>query len=142
MIFPYVPEGHFAVTLTLLMWSIIEIIRYPFYTIKALPVLKDGALAKFLGHLRYNAFIVNYPVGVLGELIACYGAYETMKKLDKMPFSLEMPNSYNFAFKFDYLLLSLPVVYGLFFPQLYGHMWIQRKKFYSAPSEDSKVKRS
>ena len=47
-------------------WCIAETTRYPFYQFKSLQPI--------LGHLRYNLFIVCYPIGVTGELLCFYGA--------------------------------------------------------------------
>ena len=71
-IFPYVPKGHWAITLTVAMWCSIELIRYPFYTIKSVKMLQNGFLSSLFGHLRYNAFIIVYPLGVTGELASNY----------------------------------------------------------------------
>lgn len=49
-------------------WSIAEIIRYGYY------LHKNSKLIKWL---RYNAFIINYPIGViLGELVTIWNFYK------------------------------------------------------------------
>jgi very-long-chain (3R)-3-hydroxyacyl-CoA dehydratase len=74
-------------------WSLAEIIRYSYY------LNKDLELLKFL---RYNAFIVLYPVGVfMGEIPLIYLDYKTT------------------GFKFSLVFLS---AYFPAFPYLYWHM--------------------
>ncbi|KAL8208588.1 hypothetical protein R6Q57_008000 [Mikania cordata] len=51
-----------AVLITFVSWCCIEIIRYPFYALSCL-----GNCPSFLTYLRYTAFIVIYPIGVVGE---------------------------------------------------------------------------
>jgi hypothetical protein len=60
--------------LTLLNWSMIEVVRFGFYFSKA--ENPDSALSKIFGHLRYNVFIFAYILGVSGELIAIYYGYQ------------------------------------------------------------------
>ena len=49
-------------------WSIAEIIRYGYY------LHKDSKIIKWL---RYNVFIINYPIGViLGELFTIWNYYK------------------------------------------------------------------
>lgn len=84
--FPYIKEGSVAITLTVFMWCTIELIRYPFYTVKSLDSLKDSSISRFYGHLRYNAFIVVYPLGTTGEMLGCREAYEAVKDWKEIPF--------------------------------------------------------
>ena len=97
---------------------------------------------------RYSFFIVLYPIGITGELICCYRAlphYSTTQS-----FSTALPNIWNFTFSFYYFTILIMVTYipGIFrftafkiaqlqnciffypavFPQLYGHMFAQRRK--------------
>lgn len=46
------------------------------------------------------------------------------------PFSIEMPNQFNFAIDFEYVLYSSTFIYAVLFPQNYMYMWAQRKSFY------------
>ena len=56
-----------AVYFCIIPWCITEIVRFCFYELTFLkPVF---------AHLRYNLFIVLYPIGVSGELACCYYAY-------------------------------------------------------------------
>ena len=117
-----------------LPWAITECVRYPFYQFKV--------LQQYLGHLRYNLFIVLYPIGVAGELLCCYKLYQislTRARNDK-PYTIDMPNTWNFAFDFETVVMYiLPVIYLFGFPPLYMYMLSQRKKFY-APETSTKIK--
>ena len=75
LVFPYVPSDSYSIVLTTVNWCISELIRFPFYTIKAIPTLQNGFLGSVFGHLRYNAFIIVYPLGVFGELLAATHGY-------------------------------------------------------------------
>ena len=94
-----------------------------------------------VGNMRYNAFIVLYPIGVSGELLACYEAWEGISRVrpDNRPFTASMPNKWNFAFSFTmFLEFCIPALYICVFPGLYCHMFVQRKKYY----QEQKKKRS
>ncbi|KYQ90633.1 hypothetical protein DLAC_09263 [Tieghemostelium lacteum] len=60
----YVPEvqSHWGVPLLFLFWGLSELIRYPFYIATQL-----NEIPPFLLWLRYNAFIVLYPIGFAAE---------------------------------------------------------------------------
>ena len=130
-IFPYVqdPEGQYSIILCTLMWSIIEVIRFSFYSVKQFPKIADSKVSVILGYIRYNTFIPVYPLGVSGELIAIHSAYQTIILMEKKPFTIRMPNQWNFAFEYEYALMIIPLLYVVIFPQLYMHMFRQRAKF-------------
>jgi len=67
------PSNDIYIFMVGLPWAITECIRYPFYQFKG--------LQSILGHLRYNLFIVLYPIGVAGELLCCYQLYLISKPL-------------------------------------------------------------
>eukprot|EP01132_Coremiostelium_polycephalum_P000625 gene625-775_t len=60
-----VPEVqyHWGVSLLFFVWGVSELIRYPYY----LSALMDNNPPEFLTWLRYNAFIVLYPLGFASE---------------------------------------------------------------------------
>lgn len=107
--------------LALLAWSITEIIRYSTYMLNLL-----NSVPFFLLWLRYSTFIILYPLGVTGELLCIYAAQQEVAKTGL--FSIYMPNNYNVVFYYDYFLLATMLVYIPGFPQLYLHMFSQRKK--------------
>lgn len=120
------PSNDVFIFMVALPWAITECIRYPFYQFKS--------LQSILGHLRYNLFIVLYPIGVAGELLCCYQLYLISNSLARKakPYTIDMPNSINVAFDFEFAVTYiLPVIYAFGFPPLYMYMLAQRKKFYS-----------
>ena len=130
------PTNDIAIFMVALPWAITECVRYPFYQFKG--------LQEYLGHLRYNLFIVLYPIGVTGELLCCYRLYQIslpLARKDK-PYTFDMPNMWNFAFDFETVVMYiLPVVYLFGFPPLYMYMLSQRKKFY-ATEATAKIKKN
>jgi hypothetical protein len=58
--------------------------------------------------------------------------------MSKKPYTIKMPNAWNFIFDFQIILFIAPFFYLAGFPQLYMHMWRQRARFYSfSPSSRS-----
>ncbi|XP_031628864.1 very-long-chain (3R)-3-hydroxyacyl-CoA dehydratase [Contarinia nasturtii] len=110
-----------------LVWSLVELIRYPYYIIALLK--KDIAL---LTWLRYSIWIVLYPLGVFAEgtiLLRSLPLFEETKR-----FTIEMPNRMNFTFdmvnfmKFYMVCVLLP---GLYF--VMKHMTKLREKKLKKP---------
>ena len=87
-----------------LAWSVTEITRGLFYLTKYRPITI----------LRYNLFIVLYPMGVLGEVLFI----TTVSSLTEEP-----------ELRLLYILLCGS--YAIFFPMLYSYMFTQRAKMYS-----------
>jgi len=105
----------------LLAWTITEIIRYSYY------VLNIGKIPAYpLLWLRYTLFIILYPIGVSGELMCIFRALKPVAESGL--YSLRMPNKYNFAFDYQYALVIVMMSYVPVFPQLYMHMFTQRRK--------------
>ncbi|CAH2004229.1 unnamed protein product [Acanthoscelides obtectus] len=107
--------------MALLAWSVAEIIRYSTYAFTLL-----GGVPYFLKWLRYSTFIVLYPIGVTGEQLCMYAAQKEVG--EKQLFSYSLPNSLNFIFSYQYFLILVMLTYIPFFPQLYLHMFSQRRK--------------
>mmetsp|Transcript_5586 Transcript_5586/g.9599 ORF Transcript_5586/g.9599 Transcript_5586/m.9599 type:complete len:168 (+) Transcript_5586:291-794(+) len=132
MILPIVPRGHWAVFLTCLCWSVTEVIRFSFYSLKLLNVSPSSFSNYIIGGLRYNLFIILYPLGVTGELLSCYQVWQYLGSLPDQqpkPFTVTMPNPLNISFHFEaFLLFCVPLVYALCFPPLYMYLWNQRAK--------------
>lgn len=90
-----------------MIWSLVEVIRYPYYLIS---ILKREI--RLLTWLRYTIWIVLYPLGFLCEgtvLVRSISFFEETKR-----FSVEMPNKWNFTFDMIALMkihmtLTLPV---------------------------------
>jgi very-long-chain (3R)-3-hydroxyacyl-CoA dehydratase len=84
---------------------------------------------KMLLWVRYTAFIVLYPIGVLSEIKVIYDAYPVISKCCPRVFSFEMPNEWNFSFDYLYALFMIVAPGYLFgFPFLYTYMLGQRKR--------------
>lgn len=110
--------------LALLAWSVTEIIRYGYYAFNLL-----GSVPSILVFLRYTTFIALYPIGVTGELLCFYWAQSYAQK--EKVWSVEMPNKLNFTFSYLYFLWFVMLLYIPLFPQMYLHMFAQRKKVLS-----------
>ncbi|KAL7296443.1 hypothetical protein TKK_0010450 [Trichogramma kaykai] len=118
--------------LALFAWSITEIIRYGYYFANLV-----GHVPHFLVWLRYTTFIVLYPIGVTGELL-CFYAATKYTNLNQKAYSYTLPNTWNFTFSYHYFLIIVMLLYIPLFPQLYLHMFSQRKKALGANEKISK----
>lgn len=107
--------------LALLAWSVTEIIRYGYYACSLL-----GSVPHVLVMLRYTTFIALYPIGVTGELLCFYWAQSYART--QSVWSIEMPNKYNVTFSYLFFLWAVMLAYIPLFPQMYLHMFAQRKK--------------
>ena len=77
MIFSLVEEFHFGIFMATICWAITEVTRFTFYTLKELNMFRfSNPFAVMIGHMRYNSFIFLYPLGVTGELICFYKAWQ------------------------------------------------------------------
>ena len=86
VVFPLVPApaqgsqntlASLGVFTCIVMWSVTEVIRFSLYTLKTFGEKFDD-LARIIGHARYNLFIFAYPLGVTGELMSIFYAYQTL----------------------------------------------------------------
>jgi len=123
-----------GVPLLLLAWSITEIIRYGYY------VLHLIGLASIIQWFRYTLFIALYPIGVSGELLCIYSTLELVRQ--KNIFSIPLPNQFNVAFDYHYALIGIMLTYIPIFPQLYLHMFAQRRKILGGGSKSPTAKKS
>ena len=119
-----------------LCWSFTEVVRFTFYSLKELDMFNyHNLFALVVGFFRYNSFIVLYPVGVTGELLCSFKAWQHLraKPQGQKEFTIEMPNTLNSGFDFqNIIMIGIPVIYIAFFPGLYMHMWVQRGKYNAA----------
>ncbi|CAL1541983.1 unnamed protein product [Lymnaea stagnalis] len=122
-----VPAAQYGiqVALWLFAWTVTEIIRYTFYFFSLLP----GPVPHVLVWCRYTFFIILYPIGVTGELMTIFSALPVVK--ESQLYSFELPNQWNISFNYYYYLCFIVVSYVPVFPQLYLHMFGQRKKVLS-----------
>jgi len=123
------------------VWSMIEIIRYPFYMLKSL----EAPSNKFMTWMRYSAWIPLYPAGILLEMAIIHAAIPLFEISRTYSFSL--PNAWNFSFEYGTFLRGYLMMYPIVGPVMLWHMWSQRKKALggtrskSASSKMSKSKR-
>lgn len=113
-------------------WCVTEVIRYSFYL---------GAIVNYspflLQFARYTLFIVLYPMGVTGELMSIYAALPHIK--NRQILSVSLPNAANISFNYYYVLMFIMLTYIPIFPQLYLHMFGQRKKVLGGPVKQDKA---
>lgn len=113
-----------------LVWSLIEVVRYPYYFLNL--VLDDRTKVKafyfrWITWLRYSIWIPLYPLGVLCEGLVIIRNIVYFEETGR--FSVDMPNRYNFTWdmvlflKFYLLFLIIP---GIFF--MMRHMAKERAK--------------
>lgn len=95
-----------------LIWSSIEVIRYPFYITQ---VYKKEIY--LLTWLRYTMWIPLYPLGVICEAVVILRNISYFEETQK--FTISLPNEWNFAFhmptflRIYLLLLTFPAQYFL-----------------------------
>lgn len=101
-----------VVSYLFLIWSTIEIVRYPYYITQLLNIEMS-----FLTWLRYTIWIPLYPLGFVCEGIIILRNIPYFEETQK--FTVSLPNTYNFALHFPsvmrlyLLLLLLPGIYTL-----------------------------
>lgn len=100
--------------------------NYPPSHLSSIPQYTDIFIFLNTKNFRYTFFIVLYPLGASGEVITMLAALPEIAQ--RKHFTYEMPNSLNFAFNFYYVVIFLCLIYLPGFPQLYGYMFLQRKK--------------
>ncbi|XP_043923476.1 very-long-chain (3R)-3-hydroxyacyl-CoA dehydratase 1 isoform X2 [Protopterus annectens] len=114
-------QNETSVIIFLVVWTVTEITRYSYYTFNLL-----NHLPYFIKWARYNLFIILYPVGVAGELLTIYASLPYVQKSGM--YSLRLPNKYNVSFDYYYFLIVMMISYIPLFPQLYLHMFRQRRR--------------
>uniref|UniRef100_A0A914KQX4 Very-long-chain (3R)-3-hydroxyacyl-CoA dehydratase n=1 Tax=Meloidogyne incognita TaxID=6306 RepID=A0A914KQX4_MELIC len=122
-----------GVPMLLIAWSITEVIRYSFYALNLI-----NAVPSFLIWMRYTFFILLYPLGAGGELLTMFAALPEIG--ERKHLTIEMPNVVNFAFHFYWAVVLLALTYIPLFPQLYGYMFVQRKKVLGGTAQKSEKK--
>lgn len=112
-----------------MVWSLIEIVRYPYYFLNLI-LNEQNKLAfyfQWITWLRYTIWIPLYPLGVVCEgliIIRNIVYFEETQRL-----SLSMPNKFNFTFDMVLFLkcyLLILIVPGIFF--MMKHMAKERVK--------------
>jgi len=116
-----------GVPLVMIAWDITEIIRYGYYFLNLI------GMQQVLVWFRYTLFIILYPIGITGELICMYYSLEYIR--NKNLFTFSMPNAFNFTFDYQYAMVIAMLSYIPIFPQLYCHMFAQRRKILGGGSK-------
>jgi very-long-chain (3R)-3-hydroxyacyl-CoA dehydratase len=119
-----VPEvlSQWGFPLMMFSWCAVEIPRYGFFAWKEL----FGSVPYPLLWLRYSLFGILYPTGITGELTCMYTALPYIASRDIL--RLAMPNDYNFAFNYYYVVVFIMILYIPGSPFMYNHMRAQRRK--------------
>ena len=60
------------------MFCLVESFRYLYYLVKQLG-LEHKLFGRVLGFIRYNSFIVCYPIGAIGENIVMWYAIDKVR---------------------------------------------------------------
>ncbi|OII70878.1 uncharacterized protein cubi_01023 [Cryptosporidium ubiquitum] len=134
-------------------WSLSELIRYPYYVVLQFSfIFPSIRMPLFLKWLRYSAFAVLYPIGILSEVIICSNfisdIYNNSSSNDPvyqrlLHFPSKMPNALNFEVNLACLYIVILCIYipGSIF--MYSYMIKQRKKslinLWKLESDNTKV---
>lgn len=111
-----------AVAPLFIAWALSEVIRYPWYA-----ATTAGVCPAALTWLRYTAFIVLYPIGVVSEVWLLVEALPTVKA--NSMYSVTMPNSFNFGFDYYIFLVAFVLpIYPFAWFQLYSQLLRARGK--------------
>ncbi|KXZ47734.1 hypothetical protein GPECTOR_33g616 [Gonium pectorale] len=102
-------------------WAAAEVIRYPQYAASSL-----GACPAWLTWLRYTMFIPLFPLGVLAEMALMVAALPDLAA--RKPYSVELPNAYNWAFSYHRFMQVVLALYPLLWWQLYSSLLRARAK--------------
>lgn len=105
-IFRKIPFLYEDIYIMLTAWCIAEIIRYAYYVTQ---LFKQEI--KLITWLRYSAFIICYPVGLLSEFFVLYTVFK-----------------YNDVLAVKILMVVVALIYVFMFPKLYLHLFKQRKQ--------------
>ena len=125
---------------TLICFTTGEIARYGVSFFKCINC-ENSLPAKILAEVRWNAFLVCYPLGASLEMVMHLEAVPVLQSMDPMPYSWTMPNMLNFAFNFSYLLIALPFIALYQFPINYKYLLVKRAQFYAGKNGSAEKKR-
>jgi very-long-chain (3R)-3-hydroxyacyl-CoA dehydratase len=132
-----VTSSHWA-TQMIIAWSIAEIIRYSYY---AAALVGKDRIPYIMTWIRYSGFLLLYPMGITGEIGCLYNALPFVAK--HKPYTIEMPNWYNFSFdyyRFIWFLLIVIYPYGSYV--MYTYMLSQRNKVLGGGAAAKKTKKA
>ncbi|EZG65033.1 putative protein tyrosine phosphatase [Gregarina niphandrodes] len=113
-----------STALVITAWTLSEFCRYPFYIFQL--IRKDVPYC--LKWLRYSAFLVLYPLGILGEVLTMVKAVDLFKTSKFEHWPVPMPNRMNFELNLSYVYMWVLLLYVPGSVHMYSHMCLQRKK--------------
>ncbi|KAL3989892.1 Protein tyrosine phosphatase-like protein PTPLA family protein [Acanthocheilonema viteae] len=122
------PDVQNSLTTFLLMiaYFSIEIFRYPYYAASSLKIE-----ISLLTWLRYNAWLLLYPVGLFLEGVTMYQSIPYYYRTGK--YSVKLPNIANIGFNFSFVLgIFFIFIFPFVAVHLLRHMWLQRCKKYKS----------
>ena len=118
--------GGFYILYALIAFAVAEPVRYPYYLFKLIG-MEETTLGRLYGHLRYNLFIVFYPIGAFCDLMVGVHSVPNVGHLNYL-----MPNSLNIAFNYQYFIgVIVPIIYAIMLPFNYKYLLAQRSKYYA-----------
>ncbi|XP_039251681.1 very-long-chain (3R)-3-hydroxyacyl-CoA dehydratase-like [Styela clava] len=110
------------VTVLLLAWSSIEMVRYPFYVCETANIP-----SRIVTWLRYSLWIPLYPLGVSMETVLYIRVSQVFA--ERGMYELNMPNAFNFTFKFIWLIrLYVALLLYTIVTVMIPHMWKMRQR--------------
>ena len=96
-------------------------VRYPYYVLKTLGA-ERSLPARIFGNLRYNMWLVFYPLGAFSDTMAGYYSAERIRETGA--FSWALPNHLNFSFDYPFLCgRFVPAFLAIAFWINYIHLW-------------------
>ena len=127
-----------VVLIVLYCFSLGEGVRYG-YNFCTTVGIEETLFGRIMGHLRWNFFLVIYPVGAFGDGLAAVMTIPVVRDSNPMLFSVAMPNFLNISFNFLYFLYLLPFAYAMQFPVNYSYLVGKRAQFYQAANQKKKI---
>lgn len=128
------------VFLCLLMFCLVESFRYGFYFLKQ-QGLDETLIGRGFGLIRYNSFLVCYPLGAIGECMSLYLLAKSLQVKDDIPdtYSIRMPNRFNFAFNVPYFMYLMLPTYAVVFPRIYTYLLKQRRQYLASSQRKKRI---
>jgi len=130
---------YWGFTLMTVSWCIAEIPRYFFYVYTLLVQQHYGhdksssyELPYIIKYIRYSLFLVLYPTGITGELLEIIHSLPYIYQHQIL--SIKMPNSWNIAISYYYVLIGIILFYIPGSYIMYTHMLKARNKTLSLGS--------
>ena len=119
---PWISGAFFA-------FAIGETVRYPFFFFKSMGVKKKTIVTTMIANMKYNFFIVFYPIGAFCDCMTAVSAADNIEA--KNAYSILLPNSFNMSFSMSWVCRTLiPTLYLMIFPLNYGLLLANRRKYY------------